>query len=288
MRQLLRGGKADSKNPSDFNPQSLRKGMKVEREHSSDPRVQREVAMDHLEEDPRYYEKLEKMEKQAMWDAFIDEFEKLAFYYLDGGKGDLLPPTAGSRGYNEAGKVVQTSPPLPARPAPAGFRRDLLGDNSQPQAAAPSRVSSGTVSGRPPTTTSATPVPNMKPENTPTKKYFLGDEAPATAVSRTNTAPATQAGKTVMAPTQVSRTGLTGAPMAGKGMAAGVAKPGMFGKAMGAVSKMIPKIPKFASVSSPRMLKRSSMIKYTRPKMKLAHPLSLAVSAAIAEAYSRR
>lgn len=59
---LLKGGLADKKKPSQFDKRALLKGMKVEREHSSDPRVQLEISMDHLTEDPRYYDKLEKME----------------------------------------------------------------------------------------------------------------------------------------------------------------------------------------------------------------------------------
>lgn len=64
---LLTGGKAEQahKQPKDFNPKSIRKGMKVEREHTTNRNVQREIAMDHLTEDPHYYEKLQKMEKAA-------------------------------------------------------------------------------------------------------------------------------------------------------------------------------------------------------------------------------
>lgn len=60
---LIRGGKADRKSFSDFNPKSLARGTKVEMEHTKDPRVAREIASDHLTEDPRYYEKLEIMEE---------------------------------------------------------------------------------------------------------------------------------------------------------------------------------------------------------------------------------
>jgi hypothetical protein len=41
----------------------LGKGMKTELEHTSSEAVAREIAMDHLFEDPNYYKKLEKMEK---------------------------------------------------------------------------------------------------------------------------------------------------------------------------------------------------------------------------------
>lgn len=42
----------------------LRKGIGVEKEHTDDPNVAREIAMDHLMEDPTYYDKLEKMEEK--------------------------------------------------------------------------------------------------------------------------------------------------------------------------------------------------------------------------------
>lgn len=45
-----------------FNAQ-LRKGIKVEMEHTTDPKIAKEIAMDHLWEDPNYYTKLNKMEK---------------------------------------------------------------------------------------------------------------------------------------------------------------------------------------------------------------------------------
>jgi hypothetical protein len=41
----------------------LSKGVKVEMEHTDDKKVAREIAKDHLMEDPNYYDELEKMEK---------------------------------------------------------------------------------------------------------------------------------------------------------------------------------------------------------------------------------
>lgn len=60
------GGLADDKSPKDFDPEALAQGVKVEREHTSDPSIAREIAMDHLTEDPSYYTKLEKIEKCGM------------------------------------------------------------------------------------------------------------------------------------------------------------------------------------------------------------------------------
>ena len=37
-------------------------GVKVEMEHTSDKKIAREIAMDHIKEDPVYYVKLKEME----------------------------------------------------------------------------------------------------------------------------------------------------------------------------------------------------------------------------------
>lgn len=58
----LSGGLADKKNPNDFNKKALEKGMRVEMEHTDDEKIALEIAMDHLTEDPKYYDKLELIE----------------------------------------------------------------------------------------------------------------------------------------------------------------------------------------------------------------------------------
>jgi hypothetical protein len=74
MSEVLKGGIADGKTIEDIARKhsvfvgtiklALEKGIKVELEHTSDYKTAREIAMDHLWEDPEYYEKLEKMEKE--------------------------------------------------------------------------------------------------------------------------------------------------------------------------------------------------------------------------------
>lgn len=59
------GGLADEKSPDDFDPEALAKGTEVELEHTDDPQIATEVAMDHLTEDPKYYDKLEVLEKKT-------------------------------------------------------------------------------------------------------------------------------------------------------------------------------------------------------------------------------
>lgn len=62
---VLPGGLADRSKPSDFNAKQLALGIKVEREHTKDRSVAREIAMDHLKEDPRYYTKLATIHREA-------------------------------------------------------------------------------------------------------------------------------------------------------------------------------------------------------------------------------
>jgi len=57
-KDKLHGGKADDKTPDDFPEDELEIGTKVEREHTDNPDIATEIAMDHLEEDPEYYDKL--------------------------------------------------------------------------------------------------------------------------------------------------------------------------------------------------------------------------------------
>lgn len=53
----LPGGMAD-RHKVLFDPEQLRIGTRVEMEHTNEPAIAREIAMDHLTEDPRYYDKL--------------------------------------------------------------------------------------------------------------------------------------------------------------------------------------------------------------------------------------
>lgn len=56
--ERIPGGFAAGRRPEDFDPEQLRAGTQVELEHTIDPAVAQEIAMDHLTEDPRYYEAL--------------------------------------------------------------------------------------------------------------------------------------------------------------------------------------------------------------------------------------
>lgn len=64
-QKTLLGGLADGKLPSDFPPEALAEGTQVEMEHTDDETIAREIAMDHLTEDPEYYTKLRQVEGKA-------------------------------------------------------------------------------------------------------------------------------------------------------------------------------------------------------------------------------
>lgn len=62
----LPGGVADSAPDSDFSKTDLAEGAKHEHEHTRNDQIAKEIAKDHLHEDPAYYEKVKMIEKDAM------------------------------------------------------------------------------------------------------------------------------------------------------------------------------------------------------------------------------
>lgn len=73
---LLKGvGKHSGTADEKFNPEELKKGIKVEMEHTDNLYVAKLIAKDHLVELPDYYTRLAKMEKTAP----SDEREKEEF-----------------------------------------------------------------------------------------------------------------------------------------------------------------------------------------------------------------
>ena len=63
--EKLKGGKADNRPDTDFDPEQLKIGIKVESEHTKDRKIAKEVAKDHLSEIPDYYKRLKGMEDTA-------------------------------------------------------------------------------------------------------------------------------------------------------------------------------------------------------------------------------
>lgn len=65
VKDVLPGGKADNMADAQFDKEKLDEGATHEREHTSDAEVAKEIAKDHLQEDPAYYEKVEQIEKSS-------------------------------------------------------------------------------------------------------------------------------------------------------------------------------------------------------------------------------
>jgi len=74
-KDQIPGGLSDNKAPKDFPKPALKQGKQVESEHTSNKKVATEIAMDHLTEDPKYYDKLKTIEKadkpKRMWKVKI-------------------------------------------------------------------------------------------------------------------------------------------------------------------------------------------------------------------------
>lgn len=73
--EVVSGGKADGMSDNRFSDKQLRMGITIEREHTSNPSMAKEIAKDHLTEDKNYYTHLKKMEdkyveKKAFWNGF--------------------------------------------------------------------------------------------------------------------------------------------------------------------------------------------------------------------------
>jgi hypothetical protein len=62
---MIQGGKADNDSPLDFDLDQLKMGVDVEMEHTDNPLMAFEIAMDHLAEFPDYYTRLKGMEDKA-------------------------------------------------------------------------------------------------------------------------------------------------------------------------------------------------------------------------------
>ena len=59
----LPGGRGDRLDPNTVSPSELAEGTRVEMEHTVDPAIAREIALDHLAEDPAYYTHLRAIER---------------------------------------------------------------------------------------------------------------------------------------------------------------------------------------------------------------------------------
>lgn len=64
-KQKLKGGKGDKLTPDDVNYHEFQKGWRHELEHTEDIDKAKEIALDHLAEDPMYYTRLDMVELKA-------------------------------------------------------------------------------------------------------------------------------------------------------------------------------------------------------------------------------
>jgi hypothetical protein len=81
--EKLEGGVADSKSLEELAKKhkvdvkmltkQFNKGIKVEMEHTDNKQMAKEIAMDHISEDPKYYDKLSKMETKDIKDNQNDK-----------------------------------------------------------------------------------------------------------------------------------------------------------------------------------------------------------------------
>ncbi len=83
----LKGGLADKKTEKDFSSRAIRQGTKVEREHTKNKKIAKEIAMDHLSEDKDYYIKLKQIEKNSK--KSIKKKDKLRIDKESDGKQEL-------------------------------------------------------------------------------------------------------------------------------------------------------------------------------------------------------
>ena len=65
QKDLLAGGKADNLPEREFSKSELAEGAKHEHEHTNNDEIAKEIAKDHLQEDPAYYKKVEQIEKTS-------------------------------------------------------------------------------------------------------------------------------------------------------------------------------------------------------------------------------
>ncbi len=66
------GGRAAGMSPDQFDPEQLAIGTRVEMEHTNSPTVAREIAMDHLVEDPNYYTRLRQVHLDGLFTPLAD------------------------------------------------------------------------------------------------------------------------------------------------------------------------------------------------------------------------
>ena len=62
--EKIKGGLGDGKKDSEFDNEQMEKGVEIEKEHSPNMQIRKEISKDHLTENDHYYDYLEEMEKK--------------------------------------------------------------------------------------------------------------------------------------------------------------------------------------------------------------------------------
>ncbi len=63
-KERIPGGRAKGMPISHFNKKDLEQGKNIEKEHTTDPEIAKEITRDHLCEFKNYYKELKKMEEK--------------------------------------------------------------------------------------------------------------------------------------------------------------------------------------------------------------------------------
>jgi hypothetical protein len=98
--EVIPGGDGEEKSASEFDPEQILMGMRVEMEHSDDPMYALEIAIDHLTEDPEYYTSEETPEDSAQANAVADangddkNTEDILLGFKPHNVGDEVPDTS--------------------------------------------------------------------------------------------------------------------------------------------------------------------------------------------------
>lgn len=100
MKQKIKGGKGDKLNPKDVDLTQLKMGIKVEMEHTKDTSLAKEIALDHLAEDPKYYSKLKKAKLEEV--QYKDIFSPQTLSTLKGKSGESLRQLMGNKNLLQA------------------------------------------------------------------------------------------------------------------------------------------------------------------------------------------
>lgn len=120
-KDQISGGRADLETPVEFDPKQLAIGLRHEMEHTDDPKLAMEIAMDHLEEDPLYYQKLKSVEERKMsFPKLTEVFKKV----LKEAEGSAFSPSAPAQ--PPPGPPQKAATLSGHQPAPGSFEESLV------------------------------------------------------------------------------------------------------------------------------------------------------------------